>query len=117
MVPSDEKLELYNIGSGAAAELFDIQLSKVLNNIMDINTVDGSREINLKFKLQPNDRRDEVGIDISCSSRLGAVAGFKTAAKIGRGYDGRPAANEILTKQKSLFDNVTELRKEDSQHD
>ena len=117
MLTNDQELNLSNIGNGAAVELFAIQLQKVLNNIMDINTVDGAREINLKFKLLPNDRRDEIGIEISCSSKIGALEGFKTAAKIERASNGKPMANEYAGKQQTLFDNVTTLRKENENND
>lgn len=110
-------MNLSNIGNGAAVELFTIQLQKVLNNIMDINTVDGAREINIKFKLSPNDRRDEIGIEISCSSKIGALEGFKTVASIERAQNGKPQANEYVGQQQSLFNNVTNLRKESKTND
>ena len=113
MQPSDEKINLLNIGSGAAAELFAIHLEKVLKNIMDINTVDGNREITLKFTLAPNDRRDEIGIHITCASKLGATTGFKTAAAIGLGSDGKAVANEYIQRQIPLDMNVHPIRKQE----
>ena len=116
MITNENTMDLTNIGNGAAVELFKIQLQKVLNNILDINTVEGAREINLKFKLSPNDRRDEIGIEISCASKIGAIVGFKTAATIEK-IAGRPAAYEFMSKQQPLFENVTNIRKETENND
>ena len=66
-----EKLSLVNLEGGAAVEMFDIALQKVLENIHDINTTDGPREINLKVKAKPmGDDRSIVGYSITCPIKI-----------------------------------------------
>jgi len=115
LVLSDEKLTLENLGGGAAAELWNAELKTVLENIQDINTSPGTREINLAVKLTPNERRDEIGIEIICKSKLGAQPPFKSAAKIMPSEHGIEANEFVQKQQKFDFEsNVTPIRKEET---
>jgi hypothetical protein len=55
----EPSVSLQNLGGGAAIELFDLELQKVLENISDENTRPAVvREITLKVKIKPGDDRD-----------------------------------------------------------
>ncbi len=116
---SEEKLTLFNLGGGAAAEKFQNELEGVLENIMDPNTPPESvREIVLKVKIRANDARNQVSINITCDSKRAASWAFKTAALIGKDR-GRPVAQELVHMQQTLFGgSVVELpkRKEETDH-
>lgn len=53
-----EKLSLVNLGGGAAVEMFDEALEKVLENILDPNTeAKTKRVITLKMTISPAENR------------------------------------------------------------
>lgn len=73
-----EKVTLSNIGNGAAAELFNHELTRVLENISDPNTdADQTRKITLEFVIKPSPDRNMGSIAIKCSAK---TAGVKPAA-------------------------------------
>ncbi len=80
----EEKLSLVNIEGGAAVEMFDIALQKVLENIHDINTTADAREITLKVKIGPMDadRRDIIFYAITCPTKTCGQAPVKGAADL-----------------------------------
>lgn len=108
MVTNDDAISLINLKEGAAVELFDVEMARCLENIMDPNTGDKAREINLKVKLAPAKKNPGiVGIEISCTSKLGSNKSIETAASIGMGPKG-PEAREFV--QQSLFETPANVR-------
>ena len=80
----EEVVSLANLASGAAVERFDDELARVLENIMDPNTVaEKEREITLKVKIKPNEARDFCQVRIECSSRKAAAKTFETHIYVG----------------------------------
>ena len=79
-----EKLSLVTLQGGAAVEMFDIALQKVLENIHDINTTAEAREITLKVKIKPMDEnRSIIVYGITCPTKTcgqGAVKGVADMA-------------------------------------
>ena len=66
-----QKIDLENLGGGAAKELFQRELERVIKNIEDINTpAKEAREINLKVIFKPNDQRDAGIVELKCTSKL-----------------------------------------------
>lgn len=62
---NSDKISLITIKNGAAIEMFDLQLARVMNNIADINTTSKAREITLKVKVTPiNNSRSMVAYSI-----------------------------------------------------
>jgi hypothetical protein len=60
-----DQISLVNIKGGAAVDMFDRALSKVMANIADINTTMKEREIHIKVKVWPaDDRRSIVKFNI-----------------------------------------------------
>jgi len=72
-----EPVTLTTIASGAALELFDQELDKVLQNVLDPNTeAKSTREIVIKVKLTPDDNRDVGHVQVTATSKL---APFRSA--------------------------------------
>lgn len=69
-----EDVTLVNLNNGAAVELFDLELRRVIENIEDENVKpDAVREITLKVTIKPNEDRDLAAVAISCKSKLAAT--------------------------------------------
>lgn len=90
---------LETLGSGAAAELFNDELGKVLSNIVDVNTDHKTaREVSLKVTIRPNEDRTFGAVTIAASSKLAPVKSVGTAFFIGR-KAGRAVATERDSRQ------------------
>ena len=104
MAQEKEHVSLENLGSGAATELFDLELQRVLDNISDENTKPTAlREVTLKIKIKPSEDRDYGEVEISCVAKLAPVKPFPTNIFIGR-HLGRTVATEHNPKQAKLFE-------------
>lgn len=65
------KVRLENINQGAAQELFDEELRKVVRNINDLNVdAEFPREITLKFRIKPTKDRSAAVTTVSVATRL-----------------------------------------------
>ena len=62
MEETTEPLTLTNVMNGAAVEMFARQLTRVFNNLADINTDLNAREITLKVKFTPSKDRSYIAI-------------------------------------------------------
>lgn len=114
MHTSEEKMSLLNIGGGAAIELFDVELQRVLKNVVDPNTEPKKpREITLKVRLDPDEKRFLTNVEISCASKIAAMSTFSTQVIIDR-EGSRVEAREIVPSQQKLFsddDNVVSIER------
>ena len=69
-----KKVELSTINNGAAVELFQEEMDKVLKNINDISVdADAVREIKLVFKIKPTHDRLSAAVIIEAQSKLASV--------------------------------------------
>lgn len=102
---------LETLGHGAAAELFDKELSRVLDNIMDPDTsATAKRSITLKVEITPDDGRAEARISVTASSKIAAPRGAGGTMFIGR-YGGKPVATSFNPQQQQMeFDEATKPR-------
>jgi len=104
-VEEQKKLSLINLGGGAAVELFDIELRRVILNVLDPNTqLKMTREINLKIQLKPDDDRESVDILVTCSAKNAPPKTFPTKAYIGKDNSGPIAVEVKRPRQTSIFD-------------
>jgi hypothetical protein len=109
-----EPLSFQNLGGGAAEEKFNDVLDEVLENILDPNTrAETVREITMKIKIKPSEKRDSADVIISCDPKLAPQKVFPTKIFLGRGVTGHPEAHEITASQYDLFpkakENVTSM--------
>lgn len=106
MHTKEDVLSLANIGDGAAVEMFNLELGRILKNIMDPNTEPKAyREIVLKVKFRPDEERDLASVDVTVSSKLAGSRAFMTKVIVGKDSRGRVEAREFETGQQSLFEN------------
>lgn len=101
------QINLENIGAGAASELFDDELMKVITNILDLNTeAKTTREINIKLKIKPDvENREQCELETIVSSKLAPVKSLVSTVTVGMDRKtGQVDAVEHVTKQRTLFD-------------
>lgn len=103
MPTEKERLCLERLGGGAALELFDNELSRVLANIVDPNTRAKTRRVvALMVTFAPNEDRDYAGIEIQCKAKLAPSKGYETNAIVLTNRDGSVVATEHDPKQMRL---------------
>ncbi|MEM5785832.1 MAG: hypothetical protein AAGU11_00860, partial [Syntrophobacteraceae bacterium] len=91
-------------GRDAALELFEMELHKVLENIMDPNTdVKTVRKVNLEVSLTPDESREYSKVKVKCKSSLAPTNTFETLFYIGK-KNGEPVATEYDPRQMRTFD-------------
>lgn len=81
-----ERVSLENLGGGAAVEMFDHQLKRVLENVQDPNTPwKTPRRVTLTVIIQPDEGREGATVQVAAESKLVAPASYKTQFMLGRG--------------------------------
>ena len=104
MSPQAHVVSLGNLGTGAAIERFDVELQRVLANIMDVNTkADAKRNITLKVTIVPNEDRSVAGVSIECNSKLAPYAPHPTMMFIKQGKNS-VTAYEADVEQTDMFE-------------
>lgn len=79
------RLSLDTIGGGAAAELFQQELDKVLENVLDPNTdPTAKRTITLKITIVPSESRTQAAVGVEADSRLAPFNGASGVVFVGR---------------------------------
>jgi len=69
-----QEVDLKTINSGAAFDLFEEQLRKVLENIADPNTPpEAVREIRLVVKIKPTEDRAKAATTVQATAKLAAT--------------------------------------------
>jgi hypothetical protein len=107
-----EPINLSTLAGGAAVDLVDHELTKVLTNIADVNTSPkAAREITLKIKIKPSDSREIANAEVSCVSKLAPVRPADTVLYLGKSpKDGKLVAVESNPRQMHLGDTEEERR-------
>jgi uncharacterized protein YuzE len=81
-------IDLSSFADGAVAERFNLELSKVLENIADPNTdAKKVRKVTLTVSLKADDKRDIASVGIVAKSTLAPAKDIET--KIVMDYDGK----------------------------
>jgi len=100
----EECLAITTLGGGAVLHKAQIELNKILDNILDPNTVLSKRTLNIKVGFKPNQDRDMVDIDIDCSCTLAKDEPITSKAMIGKDIRGNAEAHEIVRQEQMEFD-------------
>ncbi len=96
-------LALDTVARGAAKELFEQELIKVLRNIRDEQTLpDAKRQIKLEFNFYPDRERYAMQIDIVAESKLAKPVGATSTAFVGVRASGQVVAVESHPQQPRL---------------
>ncbi len=102
------EVTLDTIGGGALSELFAAELSRILDNIADVNTdPKTARKITIEVVVKPNATRDELATSLKCSSKLAGIMTVETRLYVGR-RGGKIVAIENDPKQPGMFDDATQ---------
>jgi len=97
---------LMTLGNGAAHELFQEELTKVVENILDVNTAPTSvREVKLLVRIKPDENsRQAADVEISCSSKTAPIKSVGSRFYLGR-REGQVVAVEHNPEQ-LVFDEM-----------
>jgi len=97
---TDERLvSLETMNGGAAIELFNEELQKVLNNIGDPNTKpDAAREINLKVKIKPDEKRRYADVSMQTTTKLAPVRETTTVFWLGKD----PRTKQMVASERNM---------------
>lgn len=99
-----DSVTLENLGLGASVEKFEDALRKVLDNILDPNTLATvAREVILRVKIKPSEERTDATVLIDCQAKLASLKAFPTRIFIGKSINGQPEAHEVNANQYTLF--------------
>jgi hypothetical protein len=99
----EEKVTLHTLAKGAAAELFEKELQKVIGNISDVNTeATAPREVILRVLITPNKDRNVGATEVRVSSKLASFVPAETVIYMGK-KGGEYIAVENDPKQMSLL--------------
>ena len=99
MSEKHEPINLATVGDGAAVELFEQELERVLENVLDPNTeAETTRKIRIDITLKPNDQREVGAFVVEASSKLAPFKGRGTNVFIGV-LNGTPTCVEANPKQ------------------
>lgn len=105
-----EALTLENMHQGAAVEMWQRALERVLANINDINTSSRPRKITLITKFSPSEDRSLLEIQMEVKTELAGQDAVKFAADMTLDEKGRPVAINRRSRQLKLtFNNVSTL--------
>ena len=98
-----EQVSLETLGFGAAAEMFQAELEKLVFNIADPNTKpELKRHITLKLVIKPTKDRSMCAVEIHCDSKLAPVLPFESTMFVGVEH-GVAVASEYNPQQQQLF--------------
>jgi hypothetical protein len=100
-----QNVALDSIGGGAAIELFNQELDKVLLNIMDVNTkACKAREITIKVVILPTDEsREKADVSIEAKSKLVNPKAFSTEIYMGMQGNEFKAVEDSAVEQRLPF--------------
>lgn len=100
----EEAVTLASIGNGAAMELFDRELKRVIANIGDVNTSSSAaRGINIKVTIKPDNDRNIGFATLEVTSKLSGVKPVSSTLYFGK-KDGQLVAVQSNFAQPSIFD-------------
>lgn len=99
-----ETVSVADLDGGSVIPKLDEALRKVGENILDPDTsATGVREIVLKIKLKPDDKRDLAVVDIGVNVKTQAPKPTKTRVFLGQRSDGTVVISNSDQKQADLF--------------
>ncbi len=97
------KLDMKTLNNGAASELFERGIAKVLDNIGDPNTdADKVRTVIVKFEIKPTKGRDAAATRLSMTVGLAAVKSLDGSVVLDHDGEGHVSAFTSLVKEQEL---------------
>ena len=97
MQTEEKAKSILEMGRGAIMERVDYEMAKVIKNILDENTkATGVRELTVKIKFTPDDKREVIKVDTVASSKLQPTNSIVTALYLGKDQKGNIGAVEMV---------------------
>jgi hypothetical protein len=94
---------LSSLADGAALELFQNELGRVVENILDPNTdPEAARKVVLEVRIKPQEDREQADVEVKVKATLAGIRGARTRFFLGRDH-GQCVAIESNPKQQKLF--------------
>lgn len=107
--PEDMYIDLSSVADGAAQELFNYELRKVLVNINDPNTdALAARSVTIKLTIKPDENREVLATHVEASSSLAKRKGVNTKLIAGTTRQGQPTAREFLSSKSAHTQQIIE---------
>ena len=99
-------ISLADLVGGAVDEAFQHELTKVLQNIRDLNTVaKDKRKLTIELVIAPTEGRDYATVDIKVKSTAGGQHNEPLVTSLViNGNDSTVSASERFAEQKTIFD-------------
>jgi len=95
-------IELSTLADGAVSERFNIELARVLDNMMDPNTdASKARKLTLTLTFKGDDNRDVVTVSVDTKTALVPPIGVATKILMDRDREGKAVGAELY--QTPLF--------------
>lgn len=97
-------INIGNIADGAVIEAFQIELDRIVRNIVDPNTAaTKKRSILLQIDFHPKDDRTQLGVEFNCTAKLAPMAPSTSRVFIGKDTDGNPVTLADDPRQMNIF--------------
>jgi hypothetical protein len=97
-------INIGNIGGGAAMDQFDLALSKVLENIVDLSTVaTAARSVTLQVVFKPHSDRIKVETEVHVSAKLATTETHKSQIFVAKSESGGIVALDADPRQMPLW--------------
>ncbi|MGX7104102.1 hypothetical protein [Globicatella sanguinis] len=110
--------DLQTLAEGEVAGRIQNELSKIANNILDLNTeADKSRKLIIEIDFKPNEKRDALATKVLIKSKLEPQVKTETTMLIGRDINtGMVAMNELVSgvRGQMFFDPEDNVLKTDA---
>lgn len=101
------EISLATLGGGVAAEKFEEEMTKVIENVLDPNTdAKAKREIVIRVTIKPSADRKNGSIAISAQAKLAPATCYEVRGYFGKDKAGRVHAFEEDPKQITIDDFV-----------
>jgi hypothetical protein len=99
-----ERLTLANLKGGAALEMVDLELERIAENCLDVNTDAGAKRVlTLRIEFRPDKTRESMKITFKTATQLPSVDGGQALAYFGK-EGGKPVIYEYNPRQLELDD-------------
>lgn len=97
MQTAEKEKSILEMGRGAIMERVDYEMAKVIKNILDENTkATGVRELTVKVKLTPDDKREVIKVETVASSKIQPTNSIVTVLYLGKDQNGDIGAVEMV---------------------
>ncbi len=106
-------LRIDEIGHGVIAEKFEDEMTRVVENITDVNTEAKTvREVTIKVKIKPDpENRSLCKMEVVATSKLAAMKPYASKVTVGMDREtGEVDAQEMVSMQPELFSAVLDKK-------